>query len=90
MFAMPTCGSLRGSPRLPVAQPSTAGGADAQRDLVARAFDALQHFERAVVLWSDGVDALELFADAELLADELQRDASAAAGRLPSAEEQQA
>lgn len=27
MFAIPTCGLLRGSGRWPVAQPSTAGGA---------------------------------------------------------------
>ena len=49
MLAMPICGLLRGSGRLPVAQPSTAGGAGADGDLVLAAFDALQHFEGAVV-----------------------------------------
>ena len=49
MLAMPTCGLLRGSGRLPVAQPSTAGGAGADRDLVPAAFDALQDLEAAVL-----------------------------------------
>jgi hypothetical protein len=53
------------------------------------AFDALQHFKAAVVAEVDLVHALELVGDAEALADELQRDARAARGRLPAAEEQQ-
>ena len=56
---------------------------------MAAAFDALQDFEGAVVAEVDLVDALELVGDAEALADELQRDAGAAGGGFPSAEEQE-
>ena len=54
---------------------------------MASAFDAFQHFEGAVGAEIDLVDALELVGDAEALADKLEGDAGAAAGRLPSTEE---
>jgi hypothetical protein len=61
--------------------------AGADRDLVLAAFDALQDFKGAVIAQGDLIDALELIGDAEALADELEGDAGAAAGRFPAAEE---
>jgi len=54
---------------------------------VLAAFDALQHFKRAVVAEFNLVDALELVGNAQPLADELQGHAARAC-RLPAAEEQ--
>ena len=86
---MPTCGLLRGSGRLPVAHPSRAGGRGADRYLVAAAFDALEHFEAAIVAHGDLVHALELFGDAEALGHHLHGGSGAARGGFPAAEEQQ-
>ena len=76
-------GEIAGGP----AQHGGSSGADG--NLVLAAFDALQHFKDAVVAEIDLVDALELVGDAEALADDLKRDARAARGRLPSAEQKQ-
>ena len=61
----------------------------ANRDLMLAAFDALQNLETSRRREVDLIDALELVGDAEAFADKLKRDACAARGRLPAAEEQE-
>ena len=53
------------------------------------AFDALQHFEAAVVAYRDLVDTLELLSDAEALGHHLHGGSGAARGGFPAAEEEQ-
>ena len=89
MFTMPTCGLLRGSGRWPVAQPSTAGGPRADRDLVPPPSIALQDFEAPssrTVIWSTPWNCSVMPSRSPTIC---RVDAGAARRRFPAAEEQQ-
>ena len=89
MFGMPICGLLRGSGKISGCPAQHRGRSGANRNLVFAAFHTLQHLEGTIVAQRDLVDTLKLVCDAQPLADQLQRDARAARGRFPTAEQQQ-
>ena len=89
MFAMPIWGLFLGSPQAARRPAEHRGRAGAPGHLVLPALDALEHLERAVRAGRELVHPLELIGDLEPLADELQRDARAARGGLPAAEQEQ-
>ena len=86
---MPTCGLFFGSGRLPVAQPSTAGAPAQVETWCLPPSTRSSTSNEPSGLRRELVHALELVVDLEPLADELERHARAARGRLPAAEEQE-
>ena len=89
MLAMPICGLFFGSGRLPVAQPSTAGAPAQVETWCLPPSTRSSTSKEPSGQGRDPVHALELLLDLEQLADELQRHARAARGRLPPAEQEQ-